>query len=118
MSCCQRKNVRVHHGKKNLKELFKKHKGGISLDVGCGSSPQKGFVGLDIRPLPTVDIVHDAERTPYPLPKESCKIILCSHLIEHLCPKNFVGVMDEWWRLLKVGGQLWAALPYATSFGF
>ena len=103
---------------KDTKALIAKHRGGIRLDVGCGFNKQKGYVGLDMRPVKGVDIVHDAEATPYPLPKECCSTILASHLVEHLCPKNFMRVMDEWWRLLRAGGQLLVSLPYATSYGF
>ena len=34
----------------------------IRLDVGCGSNKQHGYVGMDIRKIKGVDIVHDAER--------------------------------------------------------
>lgn len=91
---------------------------GIKLDVGCGSKKQKGFVGLDIRKLSGVDIVHDAEITPYPLPNECCNQILLSHLMEHMCPKKTISVMNELWRIMKVNGQLIISLPYAGSKGF
>lgn len=103
---------------KKVLELIRKNRQGIKLDVGCGGNKQKGFVGLDIRKLDTVDIVHDAEQVPYPLPDGCCSTILASHLIEHICPKKFIGVMNEWWRIMKVGGQLWVSCPYGVSRGF
>jgi len=103
---------------RNILALLKKHNQGIKLDVGCGENKQENFVGLDIRALDGVDIVHDVETVPYPLPDECCHTILASHLIEHICPKKIMGVMNEWWRLMKVGGQLWLGFPYGNSFGY
>lgn len=112
------KTVKAGHGTRNILKLLKENNQGIKLDVGCGENKQAGFVGMDIRPLETVDIVHDVEKTPYPLPDECCNTILTSHLIEHICPKRFISVMNEWWRLMKVGGQLLIGAPYGNSFGY
>jgi SAM-dependent methyltransferase len=95
-----------------------KSKQGIKLDLGCGGKKQAGFVGMDIRKLPTVDIVHDAEVVPYPIPDESCLIVLMSHMMEHMCPKKVFGIMNELWRIVKPDGQLWLSMPYAHSHGF
>jgi predicted SAM-dependent methyltransferase len=104
--------------KSNLKRILKENNLGIKLDVGCGANKQAGFAGLDQRELPGVDIVHNAEIVPYPLPDGCCSTILCSHLLEHICPKNLINVINEFWRLMKVGGQLWISMPYGTSHGF
>jgi len=103
---------------KYVKELLRKKKRGIRLDVGCGFNKQKGYIGLDIRKIKTTDILHDAEVVPYPLPRESCSTILASHLIEHICPKKFMSVMEEWHNLLEPDGQLLIATPYGKSYGF
>jgi len=95
-------------------------KKGIMLDVGCGNAKQPNFVGLDIRALPGVDIVHDMEKIPYPIEANSCLKILASHVVEHINPAKFgfVNVMNEWWRLMKADGELMIAMPYAWSFGY
>ena len=70
----------------NLDALLR-DKGGIQLDVGCGASKQgPEWVGLDLRPLPGVDIAHDVQMYPWPLPDESCIRVVCSHLVEHIPP--------------------------------
>jgi predicted SAM-dependent methyltransferase len=94
-----------------------KSKSGIMLDVGCSDHKQPGFVGMDIRPVKGVDIVHDVEELPWPLPDECCNLVLMSHLWEHIEPKYRVRVMDELWRILKPGRQLLISSPYATSVG-
>lgn len=93
---------------------------GIYLDVGCGENKQKGFVGLDIRPLPGVDIVWDMEKTPYPIEPDTCLSILASHVVEHINPARFgfVNVMNEWWRIMKPFGRLMIVVPYAGSYGY
>lgn len=91
---------------------------GIQLDIGCGENKQKGFVGMDKRKLPGVDIVHDLEQFPYPLEDESCLLIVGSHIVEHIKPWFMIPFMDELWRLLKYEGQLALSTPYAGSPGF
>jgi hypothetical protein len=62
-------------------------KAGIQLDIGCGATKQgPDFVGMDLRPLPGVDIVHDINMVPWPLPDESVLRAVCSHLVEHIPP--------------------------------
>lgn len=97
-------------------KLFKS-KSGIKLDLGCGNNRQPNFVTMDIRKLPNVDIVHDVTKFPYPIPANSCLMVLMSHLWEHIEPKYRVDVMNELWRIMKPDGQLLLSAPYATSFG-
>ena len=61
----------------------------IQLDVGCGGNKRPGWVGLDIRPLPGVDIVHDIEDFPWPLPDDCARVIQLSHIIEHIPPVGY-----------------------------
>lgn len=94
-----------------IKQLYR-------LDVGCGFNKQHGFVGMDKRAVEGVDIVHDAESFPWPLEDASCDTVLMSHVVEHIKPWLQIDLMNEAWRVLRVGGQLWIATPYATSFGY
>lgn len=71
--------------KKTL-ELLKKNQQGIKLDIGCGESKQPGFVGLDILPLPGVDIVTNFEKFPWPLPDECASLAMARHVLEHISP--------------------------------
>lgn len=96
-----------------------KTRGGIQLDIGCGNHKQPGYVGMDIQALPGVDIVHDWNVMPWPLPDECVIRVLCSHVIEHVAPHNFgfIRFMDELWRVMMADGQLAISMPYATSHG-
>jgi len=92
-----------------------KAQSGINLDIGCGENKQKHFVGLDKRKLPGVDIVHDLEVFPYPLPDDCCHTIIGSHIVEHIKPWLMIDFMNELWRLCKPGGQLALAHPYGVN---
>jgi predicted SAM-dependent methyltransferase len=98
------------------KDIFKS-KTGIHLDIGCGENKQPNFIGMDIRSVKGVDIVHDAQDFPYPIPDSCCLQVLLSHLWEHIEPKNRIKLMDEIWRVMKPDGQLLISVPYYLSFG-
>lgn len=93
---------------------------GIRLDIGCGDNKQDGFVGIDIRELDSVDIVHDLEEFPWPLPDESVVLAVCTHVVEHIEPHGgvFMDFMNEAWRVLKPDAELAIIAPYCTSPGF
>lgn len=101
-------------------EKLIKERSGIRLDIGCGNSKQEGFVGMDIRPLPTVDIVHDMESIPWPLPDECVTVAVASHVVEHINPVKFgfINWMNELWRVMKPDGEVALALPHGYSPGY
>jgi SAM-dependent methyltransferase len=101
-------------------EKLLKDKSGIRLDIGCGSNKMPGFIGIDILPLKGVDIVHDLEETPWPLPDECVLTATASHVLEHINPHKgvFINVMNEIWRVLKRDGQFAFVVPHASSHGY
>ena len=105
--------------KKDIKKLLE-DKSGIRLDLGCGHNKQPGFVGLDMFPYDGVDIVHDLEDFPFPLPDECVLLATASHLLEHINPHKgvFIEFMNEVWRIMKIGGELAFVVPYAGSPGY
>ena len=92
----------------------------IKIDLGCGENKNPGFVGIDYRKSHSVDIVHDLEKFPYPLPNECASLVVCSHVLEHINPHGyiFVRLMNEVWRIMKEGGEFVISVPYAGSPGF
>lgn len=101
------------------RKLIKQHSG-IRLDIGCGANKQPGFLGMDMRDMDEVDIVHNWNVYPWPLPNESCILVMASHVVEHVSPVDggFLRWMDEAWRILKVGGELAIACPHGSSQGY
>ena len=103
-----------------IQDILKEKNNGIKLDIAGGGNPQPGFVNIDIRKSPKVDIVHDLETFPWPLPNECCSLAVASHIVEHIDPHKFIFIkfMNEIWRIMKDGGQLMIATPYAGSVGY
>lgn len=103
----------------SIHELLERERG-IRLDIGGGRTPQPGFVNIDIRDLPEVDIVHDVESIPWPLPDNCVLVAVASHLVEHISPAHFgfVHFMNEVWRVLKPGGEFAISCPHGSSQGF
>lgn len=72
--------------KDEISAILKQNNQGIKLDIGCGANKQPGFVGMDYRKLPSVDIVHNIELFPWPLPDECASLVMASHMLEHINP--------------------------------
>jgi hypothetical protein len=70
-----------------------------------------------MRDLPEVDIVHNLEVVPWPLPDECAIRIMASHLIEHINPAGGIHFMNEVWRVAKPGAEFMISVPYGSSPG-
>lgn len=93
---------------------------GIDLDIGCGENKQLNYVGMDIRELSNVDIVHDFEIYPWPLPDSCVNRAVASHVVEHINPHKFgfIDFMNEVWRVTKPNGQFAISTPHGSSQGY
>lgn len=95
---------------------------GAVLDLGCG--PRKTFphfVGvdnckdtelfnIDINPdyrVETCENLSDFET-------EACDGVFSSHLLEHI--EDYKAALKEWWRVIKVGGNLTLYLPHKKFY--
>lgn len=85
------------------------------LDIGCGFSRREGYVGLDKRALDGVEIVHDLEVFPYPIPDNTFTEIRAHHVFEHIKPWFTVDLMNELWRIMKPDGLLRVDVPYGGT---
>ena len=84
-----------------------------NLDIGCGGQKINGFVGIDIRNLPGVDIVYDLNLTPWPIQDESVDLIVASHVIEHVdCVITFI---SEIYRILRKNAMLVIRYPHYSQ---
>lgn len=84
------------------------------LDLGCG--PQKkmgGAIGVDIRPAPHVDVVHDLNVYPYPFKDNEFDHIEMSHIIEHM--QRPLYTMSEVHRIACPGATVRIVTPHYTS---
>lgn len=84
----QLQHVKKQISKTNLDKIQKKKF--VSLDVGCGAYKRHGAIGMDVRPLEGVDLVHDFTQFPWPVPDDVCMLVTANHVIEHVpkwgCP--------------------------------
>ena len=86
------------------------------LNIGCGRNILEGWINLDIKPLPGVDVVADLElcgSVPLPLEDDSIDELLLSHVIEHI--RDSLGVMQELYRVAKAGAKATIRVPYGGS---
>ena len=97
-----------------IMKLVDSHKG-IFLDVGCSDHKSRGAVGMDIRAVEGVDIVHNITQVPWPLPDACCHRVLMSHILEHIPPDKIMGLMSEVHRVLMPNGQAMISMPYGVS---
>jgi SAM-dependent methyltransferase len=87
----------------------------LTLDMGCGKSKRPGSVGVDLVPLPGVDVVCDLTRTPYPFASDRFDEIRCRHILEHF--DNLIAVLEEIHRICKPGAKIYITVPHFTSAG-
>lgn len=71
-----------------------------TLHLGCGRKKQAGAIGVDIAPLPGVDIVHDISQG-LPFEDNTFRYIIAEHILEHLDVKSFNYAIEEIFRVAK-----------------
>ncbi len=77
------------------------------LHVGCGDTIPKGegYLNVDIRELPNIDVVADAMKLPFK--KGEHDSIVTRNLVEHFGRHEIDALFKEWARVLKKGGTLY-----------
>jgi predicted SAM-dependent methyltransferase len=86
----------------------------IRLYLGCGSLPRAGWINLDIRPLPGVDIVRDVLRG-LPFSDSAVDQLASENFLEHIPQSEVIWLMDEMHRVLKPNGLARHLIPQAGS---
>jgi predicted SAM-dependent methyltransferase len=84
--------------------------GTLKLNLGSGPRPLPGYINIDYREGPDVDVVADVCRLPYE--PGTIDEISSAHLIEHFRENDLAKVILPYWRqLLKQGGTLRIICP-------
>lgn len=87
---------------------------GYRLNVGCGHIPLTGYVNVDRRELPSVDVLADARDMPFE--EGSVAEIVAAHLLEHFPQERLRRqVLPHWRELLMPGGTLRAVVPDSSA---
>lgn len=84
----------------------------IKIDIGCGVSKHRGTLGVDIVPLPGVDVVADIDRG-LPFKDSTIDEIHMSHTLEHV--DDFIATMEELYRICKDGALFYIRMPHGSS---
>lgn len=83
---------------------------GIRVNLGCGHVPLDGYLNVDRRALPGVDIVAEVDDLPFASGEIS--EIFSAHLLEHFPQEQLKRELLGYWRgLLKPGGTFAAVVP-------
>ena len=82
----------------------------VRLHLGCGKRVIKGYIHIDIADYPHIDYEHDTSKLPM-FAESSVDLIYASHLLEYYDRLSVKEVLNEWMRVLKVGGILRIAVP-------
>jgi predicted SAM-dependent methyltransferase len=86
----------------------------LSLDIGAGENP-KGSINVDIRPLPTIDVVCHALYLPFR--SEVFDKVFLKHVIEHFRYKDAFNLLRECNRVLKLRGEIEIWTPNFQALG-
>ena len=74
--------------KNGIAKLFEDKNLGVKIDLGCGENKQPGFIGVDFRKGPNVDIAQDITKFPWrDIPDDCASLVMASHVLEHI-PKH------------------------------
>lgn len=88
----------------------------VKLDLGCGETKKEGFTGVDTKSTPSVDVVYDLFKLPWPWQDDSVDEVNCSYFY-HLVPQELRGkFMEELYRILKKGGKASFTVPHVSSW--
>jgi SAM-dependent methyltransferase len=86
----------------------------LRLNLGCGHIALEGYLNVDRRALPGVDIVAEVDELPFE-PGEVDEIF-SAHLLEHFPQEQLLRELLPYWiGLLKHGGVLRSVVPDAES---
>lgn len=86
------------------------HGSGLKVHLGCGESALPGFLNIDARPGLGVDIVADISDLTF-LENDSCDLIYCSHVLEHLPTAAVAPFLRQCHARLRERGRLMVAVP-------
>ncbi len=83
------------------------------LDVGCGSNPYEGAIGMDYNPRTNADVIHDLDDFPYPFEDNEFDLVVSRHVVEHV--PNVIRFMEELHRITRPGGRIRLITPHYTN---
>lgn len=89
----------------------------VSINMGSGNAPQKGYINVDMLERDDVDVVHNMMNFPYPFEDNSADKIMVVDMLEHLDHYTddkrpaIIAFLEECYRILQIGGELYIQVP-------
>lgn len=80
------------------------------MNLGCGNQYLKDFVNIDIRKDVKVDIRCDVSDLKI-IEDASVDLVYASDILEHFGWREIDSILQEWYRVLKVGGRIYIRTP-------
>lgn len=81
----------------------------MKINLGCGEDIKEGYINIDIRNLPGVDVVADVRKLPFS--KGSIDEIIALDIYEHISHNESQRMLVHWVSILKEGGLLFIKGP-------
>lgn len=81
----------------------------LGLEIGCGESKSHEFIGLDVRPTSSTDVIADASYLPFK--DKTFDHVYSSHVLEHFSHRRVKNILTEWVRVLKSCAKLEIRCP-------
>ena len=83
----------------------------MKLNLGCGPDKREGYVNVDFMSA-YPDVIHcDLSQLPWPWENGSVDEILMLDLLEHFPYKLTESILNECWRVMKVGARIEIQVP-------
>jgi len=87
----------------------------VKLDLGCGPNKREGYIGVDSRQFPNVDVICDLGKDKWPWQDDTVEEAVCSHMLEHLEPAERIHFVNELHRVFKKGAKCQIITPHWAS---
>ena len=81
----------------------------IKLHLGCGDQRKDGYLNIDWRKTDATDFVCNISSIP--LKDDSVSVIESYHVIEHLSERQAISTLENWYKMLDIGGKLVIECP-------
>lgn len=86
----------------------------LKVNVGCGHVPLDGFINVDRRKLPGVDVVAEADALPFE--DGELSEVFSAHMLEHFPQEQLKrSVLPHYFEKLRSGGVIRAVVPDAEA---
>ena len=85
----------------------------MNLELGSGDRPYGGddWVHNDERDLPHIELVGAAEHISQLVEPDSVDCLRAAHLLEHFSWRDTSAVLEDWYKVIRPGGQIWIEVP-------